>query len=148
MRINEHKYLTYFLLIFLSTATPFLLLHIYGSQYEVYPAIILPAGAGKISTSQNEFSYHIIELYGIDTIHGTEKKIDIKDFIQPLPLRNLSSLTNNNFFLSCKEAKFWYAKKLFYQGCLDSVFIERKVLMNTKNSEIKVLSEEIHVLTK
>lgn len=151
------KWIILFVFLALFLFGPFLLRHLNG-QLEVYPAVLLPAGASLSYRQDTLLAYQNILLYGLDSVSRQRKKLDSKDFIAPIPHRYLRGIVGNRFGLDSfseitiylpklglrvskqrrrtapdiDETKSWLRNRLRYQACHDSFLfiVQRKEWYN------------------
>lgn len=83
---------------------PFLLRTI-APTLEPYPAIILPAGAGKVSRSEGIFTFNRFEAIGIDAATGKEKQLNPSTLLRPIPVQYFHVIFDNNFGLGASPTR-------------------------------------------
>ena len=86
--------------IFLSAALflPFFI-KLVNPKLELYPAIILPSGAGKIDLKEKSIEVQNLSIYGYNT-QGKLQKIDVVNFLAPIPRQYLYGIAETEFGLS------------------------------------------------
>jgi hypothetical protein len=137
--INNYRHTLFFLIIFVTTSIPFLFLNIKGPYFEIYPAIILPAGAGKVNSDHNDYQFNALQLYGLNS-SGDSIELNIDSFLYPIPRANLKSIIAQDFFLHDILANIWFGRKLNKQGCESNRFILKEVLFDSKKNLLKINS--------
>lgn len=91
------------LLLALALIPPFVLKTL--RRIEPYPAIILPAVAGKVDVGGKEVSFKRTSLWGKDKETGVWKRIDVKTFLAPIPVHYLNAIAENSFGLNSAEGR-------------------------------------------
>ena len=86
--------------LFLSVALflPFFI-KLVNPKLELYPAIILPSGAGKIDLKEQGIEVQNLSIYGYNT-QGKLQKIDAVSFLAPIPRQYLYGIAGTEFGLS------------------------------------------------
>lgn len=95
-RLKNIKYilLTGALVIFLGV--PYIL-KLKRSNLEIYPSIVMPAGASKVYKNDT-IVFHSFEIYA--NKKGELKRVDVGDFLDPIPVPYLKHLKQSNFGFS------------------------------------------------
>lgn len=141
-----------------------------NSQLEPYPALLLPAGAGKLNLEEKIIKVNTIAIYGYD-LQGKLQKIDSQEFLAPIPRHYLYAIVDNEFGLSTKTideiwlrglgekierkrkpispenqklAKFWLSKRLSILGLSTSSILLRDEIKTLEINSGKELSREIN----
>ena len=91
-----------------------------AKQLEPYPAIILPSGASKIDLKEGVIGVNSLSIYGYDT-QGKLEKIDVKQFIAPIPSHYFPVIAKNEFGLSTKTTD-----EIWLRGLNKKIDIKRK----------------------
>ncbi len=110
------KFTVFLILVLL---VPFVLKTV-SRKLEPYPAIILPSGASKLDLKEGKIGVDGISIYGYDT-QGNLEKIDVKQFIAPIPSHYFHVLANNEFGLSTKTTD-----EIWLRGLNKKIDIKRK----------------------
>ena len=77
-----------------------------SSYLEPYPAIIFPAGAGKINLNQSNITFNQSRLWGKKP-DGSWKQVRLKQFFSPIPIHYKGYIAGNSFGLKPRPQK-WY----------------------------------------
>ena len=110
--LKKHKYTTRFILIIIVLGAPYTL-KLLSSKLEIYPSIILPAGAGKVSHTDGRFQFTATTLHCTDATTGKETTQQIGDFLYPIPRQYFKSILANDFGLNPgKEQTIRFRKKV------------------------------------
>ncbi|WP_394749081.1 hypothetical protein [Spongiimicrobium salis] len=151
MRLRYRNTLHFFLLL-IFLGGPFVL-RIVDYRFEIYPSVVLPAGAKKLDLNK-EIRISVNEIYG-ETGEGSLKNLDNAHFLRPIRVEYLSYFYEANFGLDTpktyefttnrfaipitlkskkslediKATKIWLRQRLREQGCKDSVLILKKRIM-------------------
>ena len=154
LRYKNIRHLS-FLLIFLGI--PFLL-RIIDYRFEIYPSVVLPAGAKTLYTGE-DVRISVNEIYG-RTANGKIKNLNNAFFLRPIreeylsyfykahfgltPSKNLQfntnklgipiSLTPKISLEDIELTKVWLRERLREQNCLDSILILKKRTMIVRNN--------------
>lgn len=101
--MKNYKYVlvTFGLLVFL--LVPFILRNKHH-WLELYPAVLLPSGAGKINTANGYVTFGEHNLWGYRK--NVLQKIEITDFLGDIPVQNFHPIAEGNFGLAKLERKF------------------------------------------
>ena len=100
-----------------------------NSKLEPYPAIILPSGASKLDLKKGAIGVDSLSIYGYDT-QGKLEKIDVKQFIAPIPSHYFQVIANNEFGLSTKTTD-----EIWLRGLNKKIDIKRKSI-SLENQEL------------
>jgi hypothetical protein len=127
-------------------------LKLQNPMLEPYPAVILPSGAGVISTGEGRVSFTQRALYGIDATTGQERRLEARSLLDPIPEHYLDALARRGFGIGDPpkerlriawldtiwnfdrpeftleqhaEARAWFGTRLRTLGCRDEVLITR-----------------------
>lgn len=125
----KYRHLTGFILLAFFLSAPFFL-RWYSPSLEPYPALLLPSGAHIVELEDRNFSYNLYEIYGFSE-DGTKKKIDIQNFLEPIPPYLIWNLARHNFGLEReslpvveqRESRQWFRRKLTEAGCQTDKFL-------------------------
>ena len=91
-----------------------------SKKLEPYPALILPSGASKIDLKEGVINVDSISIYGYDT-QGKLQKIDVEQFIEPIPNHYFRHIANKEFGLSTKTTE-----EIWLKGLNKKINIKRK----------------------
>ena len=97
-----YPHLRAFLLLSGALCLPFAL-KLSAPALELYPAILLPAGAGTASTDQDVLEITRRELYGIEAKTGQAVRLDPIRFLDPIPVHYFSTLFGDSFGMAPPE---------------------------------------------
>lgn len=85
------------ILLFIILIIPFLLRYNYGNRFELFPAILLPAGASKVHVGSGQFSVNYMVAMALK---GNEwGKVDAVRLLHPIPATNHIYIFSRNFGL-------------------------------------------------
>ncbi len=143
-KLIDYRYLIGFLILCFILLIPFAL-KIIDSRYEPYPSIILPSGEWMAQLKNGNYAFVTYSLYGYDLATDSLRKLDTREFLNPIPPTYIYGLSSIYFgvqerktpFLRDKllmpnnrdnqkminNSKFWLAKKLEKQGCRNTTLI-------------------------
>ena len=119
--MNQYPNLFLTLLLAFALLPPFVLKTL--RRIEPYPAIILPAVAGKVDVGSKEISFKRTSLWGKDKKTGAWTKIDVETFLAPIPVHYLEAIAKNSFGLNSAEGRIINLPKGF------NIFV-KKVTLN------------------
>ena len=100
--------------------SPFFILHRYGNDFEAYPAIILPNGAGLVTKNKDSLITENLILMGLR--NKKIKNIPIKEFLHPIPDYNIGHFIERINWLYKKP------KKKLNSGILYNFLISKKII--------------------
>ena len=165
--IRNHKHIIGAFLLLVLLGTPYAIFKI--ARLEPYPAILLPAGAGKILKKGNSFQFARTGIYGIDLVSGEWQRLDPASFLDPIPAHFLNAIIVNEFGLNpdleftvrfrgnllpsfsydnrsrlseknINDTKSWLRTRLSNHGSRDEMLLVRKVLISV-NLKTREISE-------
>ena len=123
--MNYYPNLSLTLILAGTLVSPFVLktLHPY---LEPYPAILLPSGAGRVSIDEEIVSFGRISLWGKNEDNNW-KRIDIENFLAPMPKHYFSSVVKNSFGLDLATKDIKVLPKEFHSSVTKKNILKQKV---------------------
>lgn len=91
------------LALFVFLIIPFLLREI-NSELEPYPAVLLPAGTGKISVTAKEVSFSQRQIFAVFP-DGNEQLLNPAEFFPPIPEQYWTEIARNRFGLGPERSR-------------------------------------------
>lgn len=168
LRMLNKKSILLTLLLIIGLTVPYSL-KLLSPQLEPYPAIIFPAGPGKVKGSQDTFDFIASNIYCFDLLTKEWERQDTLSFLSPIPRQYFQAIVKNEFGLNPKlehtvkfrkgifpsftyknssaldlanidHAKAWLRDRLQQHGCMDSSLIVRHTRMSV-DLATRVVSE-------
>ncbi len=100
--MNQYPNLSLTLLLAFILLPPFALKTL-SSRLEPYPAIIFPAGAGKVDVGAREISFRMTSLWGKHEKDNTWTRVDVETFWAPIPTQYFGAIVRNSLGLKSAE---------------------------------------------
>ncbi len=145
--MNGFKNLIVFTIVSLVLIGPFIIKIGWPSR-EIYPSVVMPAGAGKISIGEEGFTFKKTEICCVSLPDRKYQLLNNSQLTNPAPVQYLSAFIKAEFGLDTKnemlqmEGKEWWRNKLRESGCLDSVIILLTKQIETGNLSERVIDEK------
>lgn len=165
--LGKHK-LSFNLLLLTALVVPYGL-KLLSPLLEPYPAIIFPAGAGKVESSQDTFEFSISNIYCFNLLTEDWEKLSTRSFLHPIPPQRFYAISRNEFGLNSdleyevnfrrnilpsftyknhsalsaakiESTRAWLRDRLQKHGCRAESLLVRRTLMSV-NLKTRIVSE-------
>ncbi|HSJ69070.1 MAG TPA: hypothetical protein VK921_15405 [Anditalea sp.] len=123
---------TFLLMIIL--VTPFIIKSLFGYQFEMYPAIILPSGPHLITLEGNTFNHKQIELY-VQEEGEPWVQLNTVEVLNPLPEQYSSPILRREFGLSPPRT---YPDRKFLKIMKSLHMLDPRILDESEINELKL----------
>ena len=142
---------TIFVVLLLTGLTTPFVLRTVKKKWEMYPAILMPAGESLLRESNGSLTFTKKHLYGISTFSGKEVLLNITSILDPIPEHFFGDLLKRDLGMQSRNSqaiKDWWGKKLNDLGCRDSLLIYKKIEVSLPTMEETIIKEIRYELGK
>lgn len=124
--MNYYPNLSLSLILASTLVSPFVL-KTFHPYLELYPAILLPSGAGRVNIDKETISFGRISLWGKNKDNDNWKRIDIETFLAPIPPHYFSSIVRNSFGLNLATKELKDLPEEFHSSVTKKNILREKV---------------------